>query len=77
MVSAIKAHWLAGINLDTNIDQVNAHTKAGFADIDAAKITWTGRRAEEYQFVNARIEFKNPSKNFPGHYIEVIAVFTR
>jgi hypothetical protein len=76
-VKAIKGHWIAGIDLDTNIDQFNALTKQGLADIDAAKGVWTGQRAKDYGFAKATISFKDPPGDHPGQYLEVVAIFTR
>jgi len=77
-VIAIEAHWIMGIDLDTNIEQFNYWTGpgGGLADSDAARKTWTGRRAADYQFNNVAILFKNP-QNSPGKYIEVAARFTK
>jgi hypothetical protein len=76
-VKTIKGHWIAGIDLGTNIDQFNALTRQGLSDIDAAKNVWTGQRAKDYGFLNVKIDFKDPPRNAPGQYVEVIASFTR
>jgi len=78
-VRKIEAHWIAGIDLDTNIRQFNKWTGpsgANLSDRDAAKKTWTGQRAAGYQFNNVTIVFKDPP-NAPGAYMEVIAHFSK
>lgn len=77
-VTKIEGHWVAGIDLETNIQQFNTYTGPGhnLSDNDAAKETWTGKRAKDHGFTNARVIFKDPP-NAPGNYIEVYAEFTR
>ena len=78
-VSTIEGQWIAGIDLDTNIQQFNYWTgpSGGYlSDQHAAKRTWTGERAADYQFNNVAIIFKDPP-NAPGNYIEIIAHFTK
>jgi hypothetical protein len=78
-VTKIEGHWIAGVVLDTNIQQFNYWTGpsgGNLSDQDAAKKTWTGQRAADYQFDNVTIIFKDPP-HAPGNYIEVIAHFTR
>jgi hypothetical protein len=76
-VKTIKGHWIAGLDLDTNINQFNALTGQGLSDEDAAIAVWTGQRAKDYGFINVKIDFKDPPGNYPGQYVEVIASFTR
>src|SRR5262245_34213590 len=76
-VQTILGHWVSGIDLDTNIDQFNAMTLAGLSEIDAAKATWTGKRAMDYEFAKVAIRFSAPPKAAPGQYIEVVALFSR
>jgi hypothetical protein len=76
-VNTIQARWSAGIDLDTNINQFNDATRRGLKDNDAAKYTWTGQRAKDYGFTNAKVIFKNPPGDHPGQYVEVAAEFTR
>jgi hypothetical protein len=76
-VRTIRAHWSAGIDLDTNIDQFNDATQRGLQDNDAAKETWTGQRARDYGLTNTRVIFKNPQGDHPGQYVEVTVEFTR
>lgn len=78
-VVTIEGRWIAGIDLDTNIQQFNYWTDpsgGNLVDQDAAKKTWTGERAADYQFNNVTIVFKDPP-NAPGSYIEVIVHFTK
>jgi hypothetical protein len=78
-VTKIEGNWSAGIDLDTNIQQFNYWTGPGggnLSDQDAARRTWTGKRAAAYGFNNVTILFKNPS-HAPGSYVRVIAHFTR
>jgi hypothetical protein len=72
-----KTDWIAGIDLDTNIDQFNALTNQGKSDNDAAKGTWTGQRAADFQFTNVKVTWKDPPGNHPGQYTEVTVLFTR
>ena len=75
----IEGRWIAGIDLDTNIQEFNYWTNpsgGNLADQDAAKKTWTGERAADHRFNNVTIIFKDPP-NAPGSYIEVIVHFTR
>ena len=76
-VSTIRGHWVAGLDLDTNLDQFNALVRQGVSILDAAKRTWTGRRAMEYSFVNATTDFTNPPSSPAGCYVEVQVSFTR
>lgn len=78
-VTTIVGQWIAGIDLDTNIEQFNYWTDpngGSLLDQDAAKRTWAGERAADYGFNNATIIFKDPP-NAPGNYIEVIAHSTK
>jgi hypothetical protein len=78
-VTTIVGQWIAGVDLDTNIQLFNQWTDPSggkLSDRDAAKKTWTGQRAADSGFNNATIIFKDPP-NAPGNYIEVIAHFTR
>lgn len=78
-LSTIEGQWIAGIDLDTNIRQFNYWTSPSggyLSDQDAARRTWTGERAADYQFNKVTIIFKDPP-NAPGNYIEVIAHFTK
>ena len=76
-VRTIKGIWVAGLDLDTNIDQFNALTKQGMSDIDAAKGTWTGQQANDYGFTNVKIDWKDPPGDYPGQYTEVTVSLTR
>jgi hypothetical protein len=76
-VQGIKGVWIAGIGLDTNIDEFNTLTRNGLSDPDAARRVWTGRRASDYGFINVTIDFKDPPGNHPGQYNEVVALFSR
>jgi hypothetical protein len=74
-LSAIKGVWIGGIDLDTNIDQFNQLTgPGGLPEVEAAKRTWTGQRANEYGFANASIQMLVGS---PGAYTDVVVLFTR
>jgi hypothetical protein len=78
-VTKIEGHWIAGIGLDTNIQQFNHWTGPSggkLSDQDAATRTWTGERAADYEFNNATTIFKDPP-NAPGNYVEVIVHFTK
>lgn len=78
-VTKIEGHWLAGIDLDANIQQFNYWTGSSggsLSDQDAAKKTWTGKRAEDHQFNKVAIVFKDPP-HAPGNYLEVIAHFSK
>ena len=72
----IKAVWMARNNMDTNMDQFNRLTmpEIGLSDEEAARRTWTGRRAADHGFTTAAIQFKDGS---PGVYLEVHVQFTR
>lgn len=75
-IQAIQAIWIAGIDLDTNIDEFNRLTVPGrgVSEEEAARQTWTGQRAADFQFTNISIEFKD---GVPGAYLEVRVKFTR
>jgi hypothetical protein len=78
-VTTIEGHWIAGIDLDANIQQFNALTDpagGNLPDPEAAEKTWTGRRAAGHGFPRVAIVFKDPP-GAPGKYIEIIARFTR
>jgi hypothetical protein len=78
-VTRIEGHWVAGIDLDTNIDQFNYWTGpsgGNTPDQEAARRTWTGRQAARHRFGKVTIIFKDPP-NAPGNYIEVIAHFAK
>ncbi len=75
-ITTIRGVWISGADLDTNIDDFNKFVLSGSSDTDAAKKTWTGMRANDYGFVNASIDFKDPPKG-PPPYIEVHARFTK
>mgnify|MGYP007080242639 CR=1 FL=1 len=76
-VNVIQAHWFAGIGMDSNIDRFNANLVAGIEEAEAAKQTWTGERAMDYQFANATVHLRDPYAGPPGQYIEVVVYFTR
>lgn len=78
-VTRIEGHWLAGIDLDANIQEFNYWTGSSggyLSDQDAAKKTWTGKRAEDHQYNKVAIVFKDPP-HAPGNYLEVIAHFSK
>jgi len=78
-IAKIEGRWIAGIDLDTNIQQFNYWTGpsgGSLSDQDAAKKTWTGKRAADHQFNKVTIFFKDPP-HAPGNYLEVIAHFTK
>jgi hypothetical protein len=76
-VQTIVGHWVAGVDLDTNIDQFNALTLSGLSEIDAAKATWTGRRAMDFGFMKVAIKYTAPPQGASGQYTEVVALFTQ
>jgi hypothetical protein len=76
-VQTIRGIWVAGLDLDTNIEQFNTLTTQGMSDIDAAKGTWTGQRAKDYGFTNVKINWKDPPGDHPGQYTEVTVSLTR
>jgi hypothetical protein len=75
-IQVIRGQWSSGIDMDANIDRFNALVSAGYDEIDAAKLTWTGQRAMAYQFTNVRIDLKNPASS-SGNYFEVVVTFRR
>ncbi len=78
-VTTIEGRWIAGIDMDTNIEQFNYWTGprgGNCSDADAAKKTWTGMRAAAYGFDKASVILKDPPRA-PGNYFEVIVHFTK
>jgi len=71
-VKVIEGNWAKGTNFDEYFENLKT-----MPDVDAAKLTWTGRRAAEFGFTEVRlpfpfegfdqrVEFSKPSQSGPS-----------
>jgi hypothetical protein len=71
-VTAIEGNWVGPVS--DNLAELNRLTAAGVPIEDAARQTWTGRRAADWSFGQVRVVQATGSD---GSYTRVVIVFTK
>jgi hypothetical protein len=71
-MAGIKGNWQYG----TNLDEFNQNLQNGMSFSDAARSTWTGRRAAELGYTDVSYDPFSFSGTF-GHYTQVKFYFTK
>lgn len=77
-VQYLKGNWIAGSNLDTNLNKFNLWTGPphNLSLEEAAKKTWTARMAAKYGFTQVLVA-RHSLEGTPGHYKKVELEFRK
>jgi hypothetical protein len=73
-ITAIQGNWIGGSS--DNLVAINKLTVGGTMTIEeAAKLTWTGKRASDYGYT--QVQIVGMPEGRPGHYTRVHVLFTK